>query len=69
MVKFNPEDYSGLGLAVNLALSIAVPLLAGILLGQYLGEKFGNPPLFTLFGVLLGLFAGFRQAIGLLLKK
>ncbi|MBS4008643.1 MAG: AtpZ/AtpI family protein [Clostridium sp.] len=54
---------------MNLALSIAVPLLAGILLGQYLGEKFGNPPLFTLFGVLLGLFAGFRQAIGLLLKK
>jgi F0F1-type ATP synthase assembly protein I len=69
VVKFNPEDYSGLGLAVNLALSIAVPLFAGILLGQYLGEKFGNPPLFILSGVLLGLFAGFRQAIRLLLKK
>ena len=69
VVKFNPEDYSALGLAMNLALAIAVPLLAGIFLGQYLGEKFGNPPLFILLCVLLGLFAGFRQAIRLLLKK
>jgi len=69
VAKFNPEDYSGLGLAVNLALFIVAPLLAGIFLGQYLGEKFGNPPLFIILGVLLGLFVGFRQAIRLLLKK
>ena len=69
MVKFNLEDYSGLGVAVNLALSISASLLAGLFLGQYLGRRFGNEPLFILFGVILGLFAGFSQAIRMLLKK
>jgi F0F1-type ATP synthase assembly protein I len=69
VIKFNPEDYSGFGLAINLGLTIALPLLGGVLLGQYLGRRFGNEPIFILVGAILGLFAGFSQAIRMLLKK
>jgi F0F1-type ATP synthase assembly protein I len=69
MSVFDSGNLSALGLAVRVALSISLSLLAGIYIGRYLGRQFGNEPFFLLFCAALGLVAGFREAIRLLLKK
>ncbi|RJX29254.1 MAG: AtpZ/AtpI family protein [Dethiobacter sp.] len=66
---FKPEDLSGLLLATRLAFSIVLPLITALLVGRYLGRIFGYEALFIIVSVLSGLYAGFRQAMRMLLKK
>ena len=54
--------YSSLGLQVALAIVI------GLFLGYYLDRKFETSPWLTLFGLGLGIAAGYRN-IGLAIKK
>ena len=52
--------YAQLG-AVGIELAISTTV--GLLMGRWADDKLGTEPAFTLFGLILGVIAGFRSLI------
>ena len=48
---------------VSVGIELAVSVVIGLLGGRWLDDKFGTSPWLMLFGLLLGVVAGFRSLI------